>query len=102
MFGSSLSLPPLIGGGGGLVCESVGMANRLSDDIDSKQSRESVDLLRKCNLFPILIIFTIWSNHIIIIIIKKGWQCKAGREQLTPYQSEDPSPTIPTHRMKEE
>ena len=21
---------------------------------------------------------------------------------LTPYQSEDPSPTIPTHRMKEE
>ena len=26
----------------------------------------------------------------------------AGIEQLTPYQSEDPSPTIPTHRMKEE
>ena len=39
---------------------------------------------------------------IIIIIIKKGWQCKTGREQLTPYQTEDPSPTIPTHRMKEE
>ena len=37
-----------------------------------------------------------------IIIFKKGWQCKAGRERLTPYQSEDPSPTIPTHRMKEE
>ena len=36
------------------------------------------------------------------IIIKKGWQCKAGRERLTPYQSEDPTPTIPTHRMKEE
>ena len=28
---------------------------------------------------------------IIIIIIKKGWQCKAGRERLTPYQSDDPS-----------
>ena len=26
----------------------------------------------------------------------------AGRERLTPYQSEDHSPTIPTHRMKEE
>ena len=29
---------------------------------------------------------------IIIIIIKKDWQCKAGRGRLTPYQSEDPSP----------
>ena len=25
-----------------------------------------------------------------------------GWERLTPYQSEDPSPTIPTHRMEEE
>ena len=39
---------------------------------------------------------------IIIIIIKKEWQCKAGRGRLTPYQSEDPSPTLPTHRGKEE
>ena len=38
----------------------------------------------------------------IIIIIKKYWKCKAGRERLTPYQSEDPNPTTPTHRMKEE
>ena len=37
-----------------------------------------------------------------IIIIKKDWQCKAGRQRLTPYQSEDPNPTTPTHRMKEE
>ena len=36
-----------------------------------------------------------------IIIIKKGWQSKAGRERYTLYQSEDPSPT-PTKRMKEE
>ena len=39
---------------------------------------------------------------IIIIIIKRGWQCKAGREQLTPYQSEDPNPTTPTHRKRRE
>ena len=39
---------------------------------------------------------------IIIIIIKKGQQCSAGRECYTPYQSEDPSPTIPTYRQKEE
>ena len=38
----------------------------------------------------------------IIIIIKRGWQCKAGREWLPPYQSEDPNPTTPTHRKKEE
>ena len=39
---------------------------------------------------------------IIIIIIKKDYQCKAGRGRLTPYQSEDPSPTLPTDREKEE
>ena len=39
---------------------------------------------------------------IIIIIIKKDWQCKAGRGRLTLYQSEDPSPTLPTYRGKEE
>ena len=39
---------------------------------------------------------------IIIIIFKKDRQCKAEREWYTPYQSEDPSPTIPTYRQKEE
>ena len=44
-----------------------------------------------------------WTNIIIIIIIiKKDWQCKAGRGRLPPYQSEDPSPTLPTYRGKEE
>ena len=41
-------------------------------------------------------------NNFIIIIIKKDWQCKAGRGRLTPYQSEDPSSTLPTYRGKEE
>ena len=39
---------------------------------------------------------------IIIIIIKEDRQCKAGRERLTPCQSEDPSPAIPTDKKKEE
>ena len=47
-------------------------------------------------------IYTCLFDDIIIIIIKKDWQCKAGRERLTPYQSEDPSPTLPTYREKEE
>ena len=42
------------------------------------------------------------AKRMIIIIIKKGRQCKAERELCTPYQSKDPSPTIPTYRMKEE
>ena len=42
------------------------------------------------------------ASIIIIIIIKKDWQCKAGRRRLPPYQSEDPSPTLPTYRGKEE
>ena len=44
MFGVSSSLPPLFGGDGGLVCESVGEADLQSDHFDGKQSRESVDL----------------------------------------------------------
>ena len=43
-----------------------------------------------------------YLNSIIIIIIKKDWQCKSGTGRLTPYQSEDPSPTLPTYRGKEE
>ena len=42
------------------------------------------------------------SKHFSIIIIKKGQQCKAGKEWYTPYQSEDLSPTIPTYRQKKE
>ena len=42
------------------------------------------------------------SIIIIIIIIKKGRQCKAKREWYTSYQFEDPSPTTPTYRQKEE
>ena len=36
------------------------------------------------------------------LLLKKDWQCNAGRKRLPPYQSEDPSPTLPTYRGKEE
>ena len=35
-----------------------------------------------------------------LFIIKRDWQCKAGRERSTPYQSEDPNPTTPTLERK--
>ena len=40
VFGSSSSLPPLIRGGGGLVCESVCKVDKLSDHFNSKPSRD--------------------------------------------------------------
>ena len=43
-----LSLPPLIGAGGGLVCESVGKADMLSAHFEGKQSRDPVDLPSTC------------------------------------------------------
>ena len=41
-------------------------------------------------------------NSDFFIITKKGLQCMTGRERLTPYQSEDPSSTIPYNRKREE
>ena len=64
MFGSSSSLHPLVGSGGGLVCESVGKADLLSDHFDSKQSRDSVDLLVTCHPSPSLITFTFRSSEV--------------------------------------
>ena len=44
VIGTCSSLPLLISEGSGLVCESVGKADLLSDHFDSKESREAVDL----------------------------------------------------------
>ena len=62
MFGSSSSLPLLVSESGGLVCESVGKANPLSDHFDSKQSREAVDLLLTCP--PFLVSPTLHSGRV--------------------------------------
>ena len=56
LFGSSSdsSLPPLVGAGGGLDCESVGKADMLSAHFDGKQSRDPVDLSSTCHPSPSL------------------------------------------------
>ena len=64
MFGSSSSLPPLVSEGGGLVCESVGKADLLSDHFDSKQSRETIDLPLTCHLSPSLTTFAFRSSEV--------------------------------------
>ena len=55
VFGSSLdsSLPPLIGVGGCLVCESVLKADMLSAHFDRKQSKKAVDLPSTCHQSPV-------------------------------------------------
>ena len=50
-------MPPLVSEGGGLVCQSVGKADLLSDHFDSKQSREAFDLPLTCHQSPSLATF---------------------------------------------
>ena len=38
----------------------------------------------------------------VLLLLKKIGNARQGRGRLTPYQSEDPSPILPTYRGKEE
>ena len=84
VFGSSSSLPPLVREGGGLVCESVGKADLLSDHFDRKQSREAVDLLLTCHPSPSLTTFTFRSSEVRGLLLG-----------LDPYGGTDPLGTFP-------
>ena len=64
VIGTSLSLPPLVSEGGELVCECVGKVDLLSDHFDSKQSRESVDLLLTSISLIYLITFAFRSSEV--------------------------------------
>ena len=54
VFGTNSSMPPLVNEGGGLVGESVGKADLLSDHFDRKQSGEAVDMPLTCHPSPCL------------------------------------------------
>ena len=62
VFGFSSSLTPLVGGGGGLMCESGGKVDLLSDHFDGRRSRESVNLPLTCHLSPRLTSFAFRSS----------------------------------------
>ena len=64
VLGLSSSLPPLVGGGGGLVCESVGKADLLPDHFDGKKSKESVDVPLACHPSPRLTTFAFRSREV--------------------------------------
>ena len=52
--GNEFVIASLVNESVGLVCESVVKADMLSDHVDSKQSREAVDLPLTCHPSPVL------------------------------------------------
>ena len=84
VFGSVSSLPPLVGPGWGLVCQSVSKADLLSDHFYSKQSWESVDLLVTCHLSLSLITFAFSSSEVKRLLL-----------DLDPYGGTDPLGLFP-------
>ena len=66
------------------MCESVGKADLLSDHFDSKQSRESVDLLVTCHPSPSSITFAFRSSEVKRLLL-----------YLDPYGGTDPLGMFP-------
>ena len=66
------------------MCEWVGKADLLSDHFDSKQSRESVDLLVTCHPSPSLITFAFRSSEVKRLLL-----------DLDPYGVTDPLGMFP-------
>ena len=77
-------MPLLVNEGGGLVCESVGKADLLSDHFDSKQSREAVDLPLTCHPSPSLTTFAIRLRQVRRLLL-----------DLVPYGGTDPLDMFP-------
>ena len=84
VFGLRSSLPPLVGGGGGLVYESVGKADLLSDHFDGKLSWVSVDLPLTCHPSPRLTSFAFRSSEVRRLLL-----------DLDPYGGSDPLGMFP-------
>ena len=81
-------MPPLDREGGGLVSESVGKADLLSDHFDNKQSREAVDQLLTCHPSPCLTTFAFRLSEVRHLLL-----------DLDPYGGTDPLGMFP-HFLK--
>ena len=77
-------MPPLIIEVGGLVCESVGKADLLSDHFDCKQSRVAVDLPLSCHPSSSLTTFAFRSSEVRRLLL-----------DLDPYGGTDPLGMFP-------
>ena len=77
-------MPSFVSEGGGLVCQSIGKADLLSDHFDSKQSREAVDLPLTCSPSPSLTTFAFRSREVRRLLL-----------DLDPYGGTDPLDIFP-------
>ena len=77
-------LPPLVGGGVGLVCELIDKDDLLSDHFDGKQSNESVDLPLTCHPSLSLTSFAFRSSEVRYLLL-----------DLDPYGGSDPLGMFP-------
>ena len=66
-------MPLLVSKGGGLVCESVGKDDLLSDYFDSKQSRDAVDLPLTCHPYPSFTTFALRSSEASLVRLGPIW-----------------------------
>ena len=66
---SDSSLPPLIGGSGGLGCESVGKAELLASHFDDEQSGDPGDLPSTCHPSPSLTTFAFTSREVRLLLL---------------------------------
>ena len=89
VFASSSSLPTLVSGGGGQVCESVGKVDPLSDHFNRKQSRESVDLPLTCHPSPNLTTIAFRSSEVRRLLL-----------DLDPYGGTDPFGMFPVFLIR--
>ena len=89
VFGSSSSVPLLVSEGGGLVGESVGKADLQSDHLDSKQSREAVDMPLTSHPSPSLITFAFRSREVRLLLL-----------DLDPYSGIGPLGIFPIFRKR--
>ena len=77
-------MPPLVSESCGLVCESVGKADLLSDHFDSNQSREADDLQFTCHPSPSFTTFAFRSSEVRRLLL-----------DLDPYGGSDPLGMFP-------
>ena len=89
VLGLNSSLPLLVSEGGGLVCESVGMADQLSDHFDSKQSMESGNLQVACHPSPSFTTFAFRSSEVRRLLL-----------DLDPYGGTNPLRMFPRFPMR--
>jgi len=84
VFGTNSSLPPLIGDGGGIVCEPGAKAALLADHFDSKQAKDGITLPLTCHPSSTFSTFAFRSSEVKKLLL-----------ELDSYGGNDPAGMFP-------